>query len=241
MIKNKKYYTLEEHFNNLVKNKYFRKTIVKEVVRSDKRRTKNSNVFEQKIYEIVDYDPSITLVVGENIFCNVNPIIFFENSKNKYILDLPVIKIRIDYNNIRVDERKSYRGIDTIINIPNEIMGFDSESLKYTRDPHFVSKYNGQIVIYCQDLSKDYVNSVLYKKELLNKDIFVALKTFGNSVYRFSTYEKALDYYKNKSDLESAISKAVGFDIYIREPNVKFEEKEVEDLKTPYMIIESKK
>ena len=240
MIRNKKYYTLEEHFNNLVKNKYFRKTVVKEVIRCDKR-SKNSDAFEQKIYEIIDYEPAITLVVGENIFCNINPIEFFENSKNKYVLKLPVMKIRIDYDNIRVDERKSYRGIDTVINIHNEIMGFDSERLRYTRDPYFISKYNGRIIIYCQELSKNYVDSVLYKKELLSKDIFVALKTFGNSVYRFSTYKKALDYYENKSDLESAISKAVGFDIYIREPNLNFNEKDAEDLKIPYMIIESKK
>lgn len=238
MIKNKEYYTLKEHFENLVKNKYFRKTIAVKQECVDKR-SKDNKITNKIFYKIVNYEPSITLIVGNMVFESINPLSFL-NTNSEYILNLPVLKIRIEYSNIRTDERKSYTGTSTILDIPNEIISFDSDKLTYSRDSYFIACFNGRILIYVQDLPKKYIESELYKKNLLNKDILVCLKTYGNTVYRGSTYNKALEYYKNKEVLEKTISDAVGFDVYIRKPNEEYADNNCEDLRKPFFIIETK-
>lgn len=237
VIKNKKYYTLLDHITLLQEQKYFRKTIAtkKMVTRIINGKPKK---VEETVYEIVNREPEITLIIGDkkrNRFKkNLNPFNLM-CTKKEFWLKLPVLHMTIKYNNVRIEKENAIM-IDTAPNKEN--VYFDSKELDYSVSANRVAHYNGLITIYLQDLPESFINSKFYENDLFSKDVFNSLMSNGNTIYSRLYYKKALEYFGDKKTLENKLSKVCGFNVRIREARSDLKE-DASYLNPEYYIIES--
>lgn len=67
-------------------------------------------------------------------------------------------------------------------------------------------------------LPRKFILSPLYKEGLFNKDLIKCLIKFGNTIYSYPYYKKAMEYYNNdQALLEQELSRVCDFDVKIRE------------------------
>lgn len=72
-----------------------------------------------------------------------------------------------------------------------------------------------ELIFKCMDLPKEYLNSLLYRENILDPYIYRCVKEEHNSILSSKHYEKGLKCFKDHKGLEKALSKLFGVKINI--------------------------
>lgn len=185
----------------------------------------------------------IKILLNSTDYIDVEPAIVNKNnfsllSKIENLLDLPVLKIKVFYND-------KLSKIDL-----EETEDILSGKIKIRIRPGLQELGNDFILCFdCIQLPKIYTDSFLYKLDILNPSLYSTLKEYNNTVISDINYKYAIEYvHKNKVELSKTYNINEDSDHNILEKiyekilelkNNKFRIRHVNDSSNPFYIIEA--
>lgn len=138
----------------------------------------------------------IKILLNSKEYTSVEIVIVNKNnfsllSKIENLLDLPVLKAKVFYNdklsNIDLEETEDIMSGEIKIHIIPRLKDLGNDFILYFD---------------CIKLPKIYTDSFLYKLDILNPSLYYTLKEYNNTVISYMNYKRAIEYvHKNKIEL----------------------------------------